>query len=194
MSESEHAQYVIPCPNPGVVAEAVRAARLMLTQTNQRIGNVVNVPEDPRMHTPVHAAFVDVFKVDPGMGSTGQVREVRQNFGLLAQAAARMETRCVSQADPMCGQAGQLGHNAFAEVGASSNPIAYLCPSFFNAQPATRARALVHELAHARLAIGHAGGEFLAYDRCSSPLRSFRDAIRNAYSYDVFADCLAGGR
>jgi hypothetical protein len=155
----------------------------------------VNVPEDPRVG--VHSlrqALAAAFKVQPGNSSMSQLFEIRQNFQLLADAAAHARAACVSAQHPMCGSAGELGHSAFADVGTESAPTLYICPSFFHETAPDQARTIVHELAHARLAVGHRGGEIVSFGSCPDlPLRSFSDAIANAYAYDAFADCMGAG-
>ncbi len=188
--------FVISCSNQTVVDAAIRAARQMIEQTARRLQMPVNVPEDPRVgNYSLRRALTDVFKVQSGNTSIRQVFEIKNNFGLLAQAVTRAKALCVSAAHPMCGKSGQLGHTAFAEIGADSSPIVYLCPAFFRAAPKEQARTIVHELAHARLGVGHRGGEVLDFDQCPDlSLRSFDDAINNAYAYDAFADCVSSLR
>ena len=190
---TNHANFVISCTNQAAVITAMRVAKSMIEQTRQRLQAVVNVPEDPRLGNPrLRQALIDVFKVTPGNSSIEQVHAIKTNFGLLAQAMARSRPLCVSGAHPMCGQSGQLGHSAFAEIGANSSPTFYLCPAFFHSSSAEQARTVVHELAHARLGIGHRGGEIVSFERCPNlSLRSFDDAISNAYAYDAFADCVS---
>jgi hypothetical protein len=193
--DKQHAPYVVPCPNPTMLNAAIALARQLLTTVNTRIQAAAPiVPEDPRLPTDLHQAYVAIFKVDPGNASLGQVQQIKENFRLLTQAIAGIQTFCVNDKHPMGSGAGQLGHDAFATPGVATKPVVYFLPAFFRGKnPPNQARTVIHELAHARLSIGHAGGEFLKFDGCSeSPLRSFGDAIKNAYSYDAFVDCLGG--
>lgn len=190
---TDHARYIVRCQDQSAVATAMRAAAQMIERTQHRL-QAVNVPEDPRVGVQsLRQALAGVFKVQPGNSSMGQLFEIRQNFQLLAQAAANARSACVSGQHPMCGKADELGHSAFAVVGTDNAPTLYICPSFFHESARDQARTIVHELAHARLAIGHRGGEIVAFGSCPDlPLRSFSDAIANAYAYDAFADCMGG--
>ena len=190
---SSHSNFVIPCSDQPAVETAIRQARRMIEQTAQRLQAPVNVPEDPRLGSySLRQALTDVFKVQPGNSSMGQVFEIKTNFGLLAQAVKRAKALCVSAAHPMCSQSGDLGHSAFAEAGADNTPTFYLCPAFFRATPRDQARTIVHELAHARLGVLHRGGQLVNFEPCPNlSLRSFDDAIDNAYAYDAFADCVS---
>ena len=193
---ANHSDFVIPCSNPAAVETAMRQAKRMIEQTAQRLRTPVNVPDDPRVgNYSLRRALTDVFKVQPGNTSMGQVFQIKENFGLLAQAVTRARALCVSAAHPMCGQSGQLGHSAFAEVGADNSPTFYLCPAFFREAAPDQARTIVHELAHARLGVLHRGGELLDFEQCPNlRLRSFDEAINNAYAYDAFADCVSSLR
>ncbi len=193
MSYEEHRAYVIPCPNPTAVANAMRTAQQMIARTQRRLQAVTNVPEDPRTWTPEHQMLVNTFKIRPGTQSASQVFDIKGRFSYLAQAATRARAVCVSRAHPMCGKSGELGHAAFAEVGVDGAPTLYLCPAFFRNGPAEQARTIVHELAHARLGVQHRGGVFVSFD-AESPLTVFEDAIENAYSYDLLANSAAQGR
>jgi hypothetical protein len=192
MGGNPQTQFVVPCQNKPAVDAAVRNAQRMLAETQKRLQQApMTLPEDPRLWTPAHQPFADIFHVEPGMSSMAQIAQIKENFSLLAQAAAKMTAVCVSAAHPMCGKAGQMGHNAFAVVEANKAPTVYLCPSFFNSPAAAQAKTLIHELAHARLAVEHAGGRYLQFEPCGkSPLNSFADAIKNAYCYDGFAECV----
>jgi hypothetical protein len=190
---TNHANYVIPNPNPGAVTATMHAATLMIDRTLRRL-TAMNVPEDPRLgQYSLRQALTRVFKVQPGNFSMGQVFEIRQNFQMLSQAARHATAVTVSAQHPMSGGSNELGHSAFAEIGTSNTPALYLCPKFFLESFADQTRTIVHELAHARLAVAHRGGQIVAFDACPDlPLRSFDDAIANAYAYDAFANCLGG--
>ena len=162
---ADHSNFVVSCSNQHVVDTAMRRARQMIEQTSRRLQVPVNVPEDPRVgNYSLRRALTDVFKVQPGNTSMGQVFQIKENFKLLAQAVTRARALCVSAADPECGQSGQLGHSAFAYVGADNSPTFYLCPAFFRNTPQDQARTIVHELAHARLGVLHRGGELLNFE------------------------------
>jgi len=189
---TRHDDFVITCINQAVVDKAMAAARSMIVRTTQRLQAVITVPEDDRGRDPVRRALVDAFKVAPGLLSGTQVRAIKTNFELLAQAVKRARALCVSAADPECARSGEIGHCAYAHVGADGSPTCYLCPSFFHETPTHQARHIVHELAHARLGVGHRGGLFASFEHCPDlRLRSFDDAIFNAYAYDAFADCVS---
>ena len=46
------------------------------------------------------------------------------------------------------------------------------------------------KLAHARLGVTHKGGRFLQFGCAETPVKTFDEAIDNAYVYDAFAYCL----
>jgi hypothetical protein len=200
MTDIDDKKFAIPCPNPQMVEAAIRTAKQMLVQTMQRLqAGPANIPEDDRLWTRLHRSYMDVFKVQTGLQSAAQIQEIKGNFGYLAQAANSIKTLCVSDAHPfVSSQRGQLGHEAFAYPGNSSTPTIYFAPAFFRLQARSQARDVVHELAHARLGVKHSGGEFLSFvtnDPCeASPLKTFDEAIDNAYVYDRFADCVSSAR
>jgi len=192
MSYADHEQYVIPCPYPAVVTHATHKAQQLLAQSQGLLRQAHSIPEDPRLQRRVHQLLMDVFKIEPGWRSPSQVFEVQERFNYLAQAAPKARVFCVSDKHPMNGDAGKLGHSAFAEIGTHSAPMVYLCPAFFLSST-HQASTIVHELAHGRLGVGHRGGEFLSFGCTGSPLKSYEDAIENAYSYDLFAECATHG-
>lgn len=191
MAQADHKKYLISCPNPAAVANAIRHAQQMLAQAQRQLQPVIGVPEDERLWTPVHRLLIDMFKVQPGLQSSTQVNEIKERFRRLAQGANNLKTFCVSDAHPMC-RTVTLGHSAFADLGMDRTPSAYLCPAFFRLNSPAQARTIVHELAHACLAVEHKGGEFVSFEPCgSSPLKTYDEAINNAYTFDLFADCAA---
>ncbi len=183
-------KFVIPCSNPNTIKTAIREAQRMLDQTQTRLRSaLVSVPEDDRQWTALQKACVEIFKVQPGLQSMAQVTEIKLRFGFLAQAATRINPVCVTDAHPMAAHGNEMGHTAFASIGNDSAPTIYFLPAFFRSAPPIQARTVVHELAHARVGAAH-GAEFLSFELCSgSPLKTFDEAINNAYSYDLFADC-----
>ncbi len=87
--------------------------------------------------------------------------------------------------------------SAFVVVG-NSNDI-FLCPQFFDPgnDVVERAVTLIHEMAHSVLKIGHKGirektfpATFFDYN---FPLElSLQDALRNAFAYEILANCMHG--
>jgi hypothetical protein len=199
MADINDPKYLIPCSNRPVIDTAIRNANQMLAQTRQRLqAGPANIPEDTRLWTRLHQSYVDIFKVQTGLQSMAQIQQIKGNFEFLAQAVTRIKPLCVSDAHPFINSKGQMGHEAFAEVGTDSSPTIYFGSPFFRNTPRYQARTVVHELAHGRLGVGHAGGEFLSFvtdDACEpTPLKTFEEAISNAYVYDRFADCVSSSR
>ena len=192
MAGADHKNYLVRCASPQAIQAAIRSATQLLQQANTRLqSGPSRISEDDREWTPIHHAYVDIFKVEAGDKSMSQVAEIKDRFGYLLQAAKGILTLCVNGSDPMAGSQGQMGHTAFAEVGNESSPTIYFCPAFFGCTPDVQARTIIHELAHGRLGATHAGGEFLQFERCgASPLTSYDDALNNACTYDLFADCV----
>jgi len=57
---------------------------------------------------------------------------------------------------------------------------------------ASRGTTLLHEMAHSALGIAHRGGVIQSFD-CGTPIGlEYDDAKRNAYAYDILANCLHG--
>jgi len=183
-------QHVIPCPDPGAVSAAITLARNILGTALRRMdAGPSNISIDPRTHQQMQFFYTLFFKVEPGVRSAAQILEIKERFRALALAARAATTRCVSAAHPDC-RSGQMLHDGFADVGASQQPVVNLCPSFFTSPAEAQARTIIHELAHARLGIEHAGGRFLQFECGATPLRSYDEAIANAYVFDLFAYCL----
>ena len=70
----------------------------------------------------------------------------------------------------------------------------FICPSFFESHmdTASRGTTLLHEMAHSALGIAHRGGVIQSFD-CGTPIGlEYDDAKRNAYAYDILANCLHG--
>jgi hypothetical protein len=83
-------------------------------------------------------------------------------------------------------------YDAFVIPGNSTD--VFICPSFFgdDKNPVGRGVTFLHELAHSALHIGHMGGVVQNFD-CGSALGFAYDiAKRNAYAYDILANCLHG--
>jgi hypothetical protein len=199
MADINDQKYLIPCPNRIVIDAAIRDATQMLARAKQRLqAGPPTIPEDTRLWTPLHQAYVDIFKVRPGVQSMAQIQNIKDNFGYLAQAATRITPLCVSDAHPFISTTqGKMGHEAFSEVGNDSSPTIYFGSPFFRCTRRQQAKTVVHELAHGRLGVGHTGGEFLSFsdDACeTTPLRTFDEAISNAYAYDRFAECASSSR
>jgi hypothetical protein len=192
---AEHQKYLIPSPNPGLVTQAMKRAGEMLVVTRRRLAHGAAgmiVSEDPRMRVPIHDACERFFKVEPGLRSIGQIQEIRENFEMIENAVKATTALCVSAQDPDSKEGG-FPRDGFAYVGADGRPTIYLCPSFFAPKPSLgdgaadgRAGTIIHEIAHARLAIGHKGGEVLAFGGAAPSVRNFTEAIGNAYCYDAF--------
>ena len=183
--------HTIACPNPTALKDSVDLAESLLkTVVGKLKAGLPKLSEDPRLHTPLQLAMIDLFKIEPGMRSLGQIQQIRVHFELLSKAAQSMHPpQCVSANHPDC-KSGEMHHDAFAVIDTKKKPTISLCPRFFHKSKTKQERALtiIHELAHARLGIAHKGGRFLLFDpRGDSPLKSFDDAIANAYSYDAFA-------
>jgi len=192
MATSEHAKYVISASSPFAVQQALESARQMIAETERRMSRGPhNIPEDPRLMTPMHQFYALFFKVEPGLASMGQIKDLKERFSMLGKAAVAATVLCVSAADPMSGKSTEMKHAGFAELGVDGAPTIYLCPSFFQTNGANQARTIVHELAHARLGAGHNGGIFLSFECGPTPVKSFKEAIDNAYVYDAFAYCVA---
>lgn len=184
------AQHIIACPDLVAVSAAMARARVVIASAlAQMKAGPINVPEDERIRGPMHYFYMLFFHVQPGDRSIRQIFEVQSNFEILSQSLAQVTTRCVSSRHPDCAS-GQMLHNAFADVGVARNPVINLCPSFFNGSVDDQARTIIHELAHARLGIEHAGGRLLSFECGETRLAGFDEAIANAYVYDLFAHCL----
>jgi hypothetical protein len=183
--------YVITCPNPRAVQDVVDLAKQLLAKVVEKLHHCAPQvhDDDPRLITSVHQAMIDIFKVEPGLPSLREVHQIRVNSEQLLQAVRSMKPpQCVAAGHPDCGK--EWHHVAFAVRGTDRTPTISLCPGFFSTTTTKDERALtiIHELAHARLNVGHRGGEFVSYDpEGSSTLNSFDDAIENAYSYENFA-------
>ncbi|GLR87967.1 eCIS core domain-containing protein [Bradyrhizobium iriomotense] len=70
----------------------------------------------------------------------------------------------------------------------------FICPSFFQEHmtPTSRGQTLLHELAHSALGIAHQGGVVQQFN-CDAALGlEYHVAARNAYAYDILANCLYG--
>ncbi len=147
------------------------------------------LPEDPRGYTPMHYFYQLFFHVEPGVASQSQILTIRDNFAHLQRALGSATTECVSADHPDC-HSGEMEHGAFAPIGMASQPRISLCPAFFGQDLQRQAVTFVHELAHARLGVEHAGGRFLQFYCGETPVRNFDEAIDNAYVYDLFAACL----
>jgi len=183
-------QHVIPCPDPNAVSAAITLARNILGAALRRMdAGPSNIGMDTRTYQPMHFFYTLFFKVEPGLRSASQILEIKERFRALALAVNAASTRCMSAAHPDC-RSGEMLHNAFAALGASQQPVVNLCPSFFTSPADSQARTIIHELAHARLGINHAGGRFLQFECGATPLRSYDEAIANAYVFDLFAYCL----
>jgi uncharacterized protein DUF4157 len=67
----------------------------------------------------------------------------------------------------------------------------FLCPNFLaaDAQPVHRGLILLHEMSHNALGIEHEGGRIQDFS-CAPIGLTFNQAIKNAYAYEVLAECL----
>jgi hypothetical protein len=67
----------------------------------------------------------------------------------------------------------------------------FLCPSFLEAeaQPVHRGLILLHEMSHNALGIEHEGGRIQDFS-CGPIGLTFKEAIKNAYAYEILAECL----
>jgi hypothetical protein len=182
--------HAISCSDQAAVRAATRQAGNMISiSLRQMASGPMNIPQDSRLYTPMHYFYTLFFKVEPGIRSMRQILEIKERFRFLRQSLSSARTRCVSDDHPGC-RSGQMLHNAFAEVGVTAPRLINLCPAFFRNSPDVQARTIVHELAHARLAVGHRGGRFINFGCSETPLSTFSEAIDNAYVYDNFAYCL----
>ena len=171
---------------------------------------------DPRLAPPgvpqLGGLFTTHFKSSRG----GEVREVREAFGVLKQfldGLSPASYRVVSDeiADAEKGKGGdtyafvtsgeRIVHFAKRFFGELAPPVAQLRTARAVVSTgeriltdAQKARLLVHEAAHARLGIGHSGGVFsFEVEACAAghPVASYQLASGNAYCYDLFACCLS---
>ncbi len=201
-----------------VIDEALREARRMATSTVGRLhhmGNVFLPGADPRLHPPDRLRAADLFRAHFKSSSPGDAlmtwdayRSIEAALGSLT----RNSFRCVPQD---CCPDEKEGRETYASVRGRSPPI-YLCPAFFpgpsvplkttpgyeisttgsELSPQKRGRALIHEVAHYKLGVGHSGGVFgLNNVNCVTGhgVRDFSQASQNAYVYDQFAYCIGPG-
>src|SRR5262249_12852816 len=99
MTTAQHASYIIQNPNPAMVQKALKNAQNMLSLTQRRLAQgPMTIPDDLRLLTPLHNFYVLFFKVEPGLPSMGQIREIKDRFGFLNEAVTKAEVLCVSAA------------------------------------------------------------------------------------------------
>jgi Domain of unknown function (DUF4157)/Lysine-specific metallo-endopeptidase len=183
------ATHVIPCSDPAALRVAIRRAGTIISSAlSQMASGPRSVPVDYRLYTPMHYFYTLFFKVEPGARSSPQILQINEGFRFIQQALSSAGTQCVSAHHPKC-RSGQMLHNAFAEIGVTGRLI-NICPTFFNNSTDEQARTIIHELAHARLAVEHRGGRFMQFGCYATPVNTFNEAIDNAYVYDIFATCL----
>lgn len=181
---------IVPCPDQDAIQRAKRyAGEIIATARRRMTDGPVRISEDDRNRGPMHWFYILFFHVEPGDLSVKQIHDIKENFNFLERALPTSTVRCATADHPDCSSGG-FSHLGFSTVGANSSPTISLCPGFFNADGDTQARTIIHELAHARIAAEHAGGRFIQVGCHETPLRSFSEAINNAYVYDNFAMCL----
>jgi len=148
----------------------------------------------PRQTMCVVTSFGDVGGLDGGGGFT-ELKVVIENFRRIqAGFTGGKNLRC----DPNTVANNECGwRSAFVVVGNSRD--IFLCPNFFSpdVNVVSRAVTLIHEMAHSVLRISHQGIPENTYPETffnyNSPLGlEFDDARRNAFAYEILANCLCG--
>ncbi len=187
---------VTACADRTGVMGAARGADRILSVVNGALRTApMNIPQDPRLRTPIHSLYSSVFKVEAGVRGLRQIQTIKTHFRFMQGALASATLNCTSADDAMCGKRDEIGHAAYAAVGFDASTTIHLCPGFFRESRPRQARTLIHELAHARVGTEHKGGRFVHMDACSAtPVKTSDEAINNAYVYDTFASCIQASR
>jgi hypothetical protein len=181
-------------------------ATAMLRDTISDLDNVVSamrLPGGPRRIMPSQTAcimtsFGDVGGLDgaeAGESTFTLLSTVIQNFQRIQSGfSAGRTVRCDPQTVPdnEC-----TWRSAFVVTG--NDRDIFLCQNFFSPENsvAIRAATLIHEMAHSVLRITHRGIPEMTFPATffdySSPLGlDFDDAKRNAFAYEILANCLRG--
>jgi hypothetical protein len=181
-------------------------ATAMLRDTISDLDNVVSamrLPGGPRRLMPrmtscILTSFGDVGGLDgaeAGESIFTLLSTVIQNFqriqsGFVAGRTLRCDPQTVP--DNEC-----TWRSAFVVTGNARD--IFLCQNFFSPENsvAIRAATLIHEMAHSVLGIAHRGIPEMTFPATffdySSPLGlDFDDAKRNAFAYEILANCLEG--
>jgi len=152
----------------------------------QAITYLGSVP--PYLATPITNAFGDDVGLVPGTTKlkslSGRYEKIKAAFE--SGRKLRCDLTGVGLDQDECKQ-----YDAFVIPG--NHKDVFICPSFESGKTvAGRGVTFIHELAHDVFGIKHAGGVVQQFD-CNAALGLEYDvAVRNAYAYDILANCLHG--
>lgn len=180
----------------------------------RRVSDYFQPGRDPRNYSPEERAAAELFHRHFNSQRSGDALTVRENYDLIGSSLAALTDSSFRVVDP--DQLPEEEREFLAYVRGRDATI-YLAETFFESEEPvitsassrstvsvlprafpveTKARCMIHEVAHFRLGVGHAGGVFgLDVSNCANgfPLRDFDQADDNAYAYDLFAACLGTG-
>jgi len=173
-----------------MVNDTIATLDLMMTANSEQGGARALMPNPARC---VDISFGTGVGLDgPGFTFLGEIikrfRKIQEGF------SAGRNLRC----DPETIPSGDcVYHAAFVVVG--NNKDIFICPQMLTSDynVVTRAITIIHEMAHSMLRVGHSGLAentipITFYDYTKPLGIEFDDAKKNAYSFEILANCLHG--